>query len=186
MIFAETPAVIYTCVLSLFQAQFADPGMSYYSDTVNPTNDLVGAMDNDMTFAPQCASTCRFAFQASSTPFNPMDHANLKPLPISAIKQEIFSFDKHMENNKSSGSILTHKIAEVTNDTQYNTENTSNQSQNTVNKTAPTAGDATMQHRKSYANLRYVDILCYIDQFHVVRYCFLNNALSLYGSYDCT
>ena len=25
-----------------------------------------------------------------------------------------------------------------------------------------------------------------IDQFHVVRYCFLNNALSLYGSYDCT
>ena len=25
-----------------------------------------------------------------------------------------------------------------------------------------------------------------IDLFHVVRYCFLNNALSLYGSYDCT
>ena len=25
-----------------------------------------------------------------------------------------------------------------------------------------------------------------IDQFHFVRYCFLNNALSLYGSYDCT
>ena len=25
-----------------------------------------------------------------------------------------------------------------------------------------------------------------IDQFHVVRYCFLNNALRLYGSYDCT
>ena len=25
-----------------------------------------------------------------------------------------------------------------------------------------------------------------IDHFHVVRYCFLNNALSLYGSYDCT
>ena len=25
-----------------------------------------------------------------------------------------------------------------------------------------------------------------IDQFHVLRYCFLNNALSLYGSYDCT
>ena len=25
-----------------------------------------------------------------------------------------------------------------------------------------------------------------IDLFHIVRYCFLNNALSLYGSYDCT
>ena len=25
-----------------------------------------------------------------------------------------------------------------------------------------------------------------IDLFHVVRNCFLNNALSLYGSYDCT
>ena len=25
-----------------------------------------------------------------------------------------------------------------------------------------------------------------IDLFHVVRYCFLNNTLSLYGSYDCT
>ena len=23
-------------------------------------------------------------------------------------------------------------------------------------------------------------------EFHVVRYCFLNNALSLNGSYDCT
>ena len=25
-----------------------------------------------------------------------------------------------------------------------------------------------------------------IDQFHVLRYCFLNNALCLCGSYDCT
>ena len=25
-----------------------------------------------------------------------------------------------------------------------------------------------------------------IDLFHVVQYCFLNNALSLYGCYDCT
>ena len=25
-----------------------------------------------------------------------------------------------------------------------------------------------------------------IDQFHVLRYCFLNDALCLCGSYDCT
>ena len=25
-----------------------------------------------------------------------------------------------------------------------------------------------------------------IDLFHIVRYCFLNNALSLCGAYDCT
>ena len=29
-------------------------------------------------------------------------------------------------------------------------------------------------------------ISCTIDLFHIVRYCFLNNALSLCGSYDCT
>ena len=30
------------------------------------------------------------------------------------------------------------------------------------------------------------DKLQHIDQFHVLRYCFLNNALCLSGSYDCT
>ena len=29
-------------------------------------------------------------------------------------------------------------------------------------------------------------IILIIDQFHVLRYCFLNNALCLSGSYDCT
>ena len=28
-------------------------------------------------------------------------------------------------------------------------------------------------------------IMVVIDLFHIVRYCFLNNTLSLYGSYDC-
>ena len=38
---------------------------------------------------------------------------------------------------------------------------------------------------KEFGNLSQV-IFNYIDLFHVVRYCFLNNALSLYGSYTYT
>ena len=38
---------------------------------------------------------------------------------------------------------------------------------------------------KSHGTHRnYISLL--IDQFHAVRYCFLNNALCLCGSYDCT
>ena len=115
--------------------------MSYDSDYGNPV-----AMDNDITFAPSCTSTCRFTFQNASTPFNPMDPPSLGEPPVSAIKPEVFF---GAESNKSSGSILSQK-ADNTNDT----ENTSNQSQTSVNKTAPNVGDATMQRRKSYANLR--------------------------------
>ena len=35
-------------------------------------------------------------------------------------------------------------------------------------------------------DVRTLSDLNAIDQFHVVRHCFLNNALCLCGSYDCT